>query len=166
MSIDVAAPMRAARLIALAVPVLLLGGAYISQYGFGLYPCEMCWWQRYPHMIAIPFAALAFFWRPAAPLVAVAALAILTSGLIGGFHAGVEYGWWEGVTACTSAVNDSGGDPLAAILAAPVIRCDVAPWDLWGVSLAGWNFLFSTAGALVIFALVARNGKARKQVSR
>ena len=165
MSVAVAAPMRAARLLALAVPILLLAGAYVSQYGFGLYPCEMCWWQRYPHMIAIPFAALAFFWRPAAPLVAVAALAILTSGLIGAFHAGVEYGWWEGLTACTANVLDGGGDPLAAIMKAPVTRCDVAPWEFLGVSLAGWNFLFSTAGALMIFGLVARNGKARKQVS-
>ena len=163
MSVAVAAPLRAARVLALAIPVLLLGGAYVSQYVFGLYPCEMCWWQRYPHMIAIPFAVLAFFWRPAAPLVAVAALAILVSGLIGGFHAGVEYGWWEGVTACTSSAFAEGGDPLAAIMNAPVIRCDVAPWDLWGISLAGWNFLISTIGALMIFGLVARNGKARNR---
>ena len=26
---------------------------------------------------------------------------------------------------------------------APLVRCDVAPWSLWGISLAGWNFLFS-----------------------
>ncbi|SLJ93548.1 disulfide bond formation protein B [Novosphingobium mathurense] len=159
MTVAVAKPLRAARLLALAIPVALLGGAYLSQYGFGLYPCEMCWWQRYPHMIAIPFALLAFFWRPVAPLVAVAALAVLVSGLIGGFHAGVEYGWWTGVTACTASVFDGGGDPLAAIMKAPVIRCDVAPWDLWGISLAGWNFLISTAGALLVFMLVAMNGK-------
>src|SRR3546814_2394794 len=32
----------------------------------------------------------------------LAALAILVSGLIGGFHAGVEYGWWEGITRCAT----------------------------------------------------------------
>ena len=37
---------RTARWIVLIAPALLLGGAYLSQYGFGLYPCEMCWWQR------------------------------------------------------------------------------------------------------------------------
>lgn len=163
MSLPVGAPLRAARVLALAIPVLSLGGAYLSQYGFGLYPCEMCLWQRYPHMIAIPFALLAFFWRPVAPLVAVAALAILVSGLIGGFHAGVEYGWWEGVTACTAGTFTDGADPLAAIMKAPVIRCDVAPWDLFGISLAGWNFLISTIGAVVIFGLIARNGKLRRR---
>jgi len=155
MSVAVAAPLRAARWLALAIPAGLLGGAYISQYVFGLYPCEMCWWQRYPHFAALVLALLAFFWRPVKPLVAVAALALLVSGLIGAFHAGVEYGWWEGITACTATAS-AGSDPLDSIMAAPVIRCDVVQWALFGISLAGWNFLFSTAGALAIFILVAR----------
>jgi disulfide bond formation protein DsbB len=161
MAVAVAAPLRAARLIALGVPVFLLGGALVGQSAFGLAPCEMCWWQRYPHMIAIVLAALAFFWRPVRPLVAVAALGILASGLIGGFHAGVEYGWWQGLTACTASPFAAGGDPLDAIMKAPLIRCDVAPWSLFGISLAGWNFLFSTAGALAVFGLIAGSGKAR-----
>lgn len=161
MAIADAPSVRLARALALAIPVALLGGAYISQYGFGLVPCEMCWWQRYPHMLAIPFAALAFFWRPVRPLVAMAALAILVSGLIGAFHAGVEYGWWQGLTACTASPLAAGGDPLDAIMNAPVIRCDAVQWSLFGISLAGWNFLFSTGGALVILALLAGSGKAK-----
>ncbi|MEE4454272.1 disulfide bond formation protein B [Novosphingobium resinovorum] len=160
MAVSVAAPVRAARWLALGVPVIALGGALVSQYVFGLHPCEMCWWQRYPHAAAIVLAALAFFWRPVRPLVAVAALAILVSGLIGGFHAGVEYGWWEGMTACTASPVAAGGDPLDAIMNAPIIRCDVAPWSLFGISLAGWNFLLSTLGALATFALIARSGNA------
>lgn len=161
MTVSAAASLRAARVIALGVPVVLLGGALVSQYVFGLAPCEMCWWQRYPHMIAIVLGLLAFFWRPVRPLVAVAALAILISGLIGAFHAGVEYGWWQGLTACTASPFAAGGDPLEAIMNAPVIRCDVAPWSLFGISLAGWNFLFSTAGALAVFGLIARGEGAR-----
>lgn len=158
MTVPVAAPVRAARWLALGLPVFLLGGALVSQFAFGLAPCEMCWWQRYPHMVAIALAALAFFWRPVRPLVAVAALAVLASGLIGGFHAGVEYQWWQGLTACTASPFAAGGDALDAIMSAPVIRCDVAPWTLFGISLAGFNFLFSTAGALVVFGLIARSG--------
>jgi len=145
-----------ARLLALAVPALLLGGAYVSQYGFGLYPCEMCWWQRWPHFAALALAVLGFALKPARWPLCLAGLAILASGLIGAFHAGVEYGWWQGLTACTSNPLASGGDPLDAIMNAPIIRCDVAPWSLLGISLAGWNFLFSTGGALAIFAMLAR----------
>lgn len=147
---------RLAQRLALGVPALLLGGAYLSEYGFGLYPCEMCLWQRWPHFAALALALLSTVVEPKRLWVALAALAVLVSGAIGGFHAGVEYGWWEGVTGCAAAVG-GGGDALENILAAPLIRCDVAPWSLLGISLAGWNFLFSTLGALAILALLARD---------
>lgn len=146
------ADLNTARWLALLVPAGLLGGAYIAQYGFGLPPCEMCWWQRYPHFAAVPLAAAAFAMRPAAVWTALAGLAILTSGLIGGFHAGVEYGWWQGVTGCStipSAIDVM--DPRAA----PLIRCDRAPWTLFGISLAGFNFLISSLAGAAIVALAA-----------
>lgn len=148
---------RLARLIALGAPLALLGGAYLSQYGFGLYPCEMCWWQRYPHFAALALAIMATLRPPAQALVWLATLAIAVSGAIGAFHAGVEYGWWEGVTACTIVARPGGGDPLAAILDAPLVRCDQAQWALWGISLAGWNFLFSGAAAAAIVVLLTRD---------
>ncbi len=141
-----------ARWLAVLVPAALLGGAYLSQYGFGLFPCEMCWWQRYPHFAALALGIAAFRLKPPQVWTALAGLAILTSGLIGGFHAGVEYGWWEGITGC--AAPPSGTD-LLDFKAAPLIRCDVAPWTLFGVSLAGFNFLISSVAGAAIVALAA-----------
>lgn len=152
--------LRLARVVALLTPALLLGGAYISQYGFGLYPCQMCWWQRYPHFVALALAVLAFLRPPGRGLVALAGLAIAVSALIGAFHAGVEYNWWEGLTACSTTAGHV-GDPLDAILHAPLVRCDVAPWSLFGISLAGWNFLFSGAAAWAIALLLAGKRIAR-----
>ncbi len=145
--------------LALAAPAALLGGAYIGQYAFHLYPCEMCWWQRYPHFVAIVLAALAFILPPRRMLVTLAAAAILVSGLLGAYHAGVEWHWWEGLTTCSTTAA-AGGNPLDAIMNAPIIRCDQAQWRLLGISLAGWNFLISTGAALTIFALLRRNAKA------
>lgn len=155
-----------ARVLALLIPVALLGGAYASQYIGGLHPCEMCWWQRYPHMVAIPLALLAFLTKGTARLsaafVTLAAIAIGISGGIGLFHAGVEYGWWEGVTACsTTPTGGSTADILNQIMAAPITRCDVAPWTLFGISLAGYNGLLSVGGALAILGLLARKGRNR-----
>lgn len=138
---------------ALLLPAALLAGAYGSQYIGGLFPCEMCWWQRYPHFAAVGIALAAFFvgnrgYRSA--LVALAAFAIATSGAIAGYHAGVEYGWWEGLTKCTSSVTGTGDELLKSIMNAPLIRCDVAPWTLFGISLAGYNFLLSVGGAVAI----------------
>ncbi|GAB5348764.1 disulfide bond formation protein B [Alteriqipengyuania sp. 357] len=152
---------RTARWIVLLAPAFLLGGAYIGQYVFGLYPCEMCWWQRYPHFIALALAMLAFVAPPKRLWVALAALAIVASGLIGGFHAGVEYGWWQGVTGCAKiASSHEGGSALDAILATPLIRCDQAPWSLLGVSLAGYNFLISAGAGLAALVLLATRRKA------
>ncbi|WP_375427342.1 disulfide bond formation protein B [uncultured Sphingomonas sp.] len=157
-------------MLALLIPAALLTGAWGSQLVGGLYPCEMCHWQRWPHYAAIVAAALAFAvaGRTRYVLVAVAAGLIATSGAIGLFHAGVEYGWWRGITSCTStvAIGGIGGgasadDRLAAILNAPLVRCDRAPWTLVGVSLAGFNALFSLGGALTIWLLMSGRKIAR-----
>ena len=47
----------------LGASILILGTAYVFQYGFGYQPCELCYFQRYPYMIAIPVAAIAFLTR-------------------------------------------------------------------------------------------------------
>lgn len=158
------APSYAALRLSIAIPSALVGGALISQYVFGLYPCEMCMWQRWPHYGAIflGVAATALHPRPLSKyLVLAAALAILTSGLIGGFHAGVEYGWWEGITSCASNIA-AGDDLLGSIMNAPLVRCDVAPWSLLGISLAGYNFLLSVGGAMIILGLLAVGRKDAK----
>jgi len=154
------ADLSRARLVAILLPVALLGGALVSQYVGGLYPCEMCMWQRYAHLGAI-FAALgAIVLRGtqgmSATFTMLAALVLLTSGLIGGFHAGVEYGWWEGFTTCSTSARPAGQSMLDAIMAAPLVRCDVSPWDLFGISLAGFNALFSIAGALAVFLFIRK----------
>ncbi len=136
---------KLAQQLALALPALLLGGAYVSQYGFGLFPCEMCWWQRWPHIAAIALAFASTLVPPKRMWIALAAGGLLTSGLIGAFHAGVEYGWWQGITGCTST----------DFMSFDVIRCDVAPWTLFGISLAGFNALFSIGGAVAIWTLLA-----------
>jgi len=96
-------PAAAARLIALLLPLALLGGALGSQYLGGLHPCEMCYWQRWPHAAAIVLAALAFTTPAEAPrsraLTLIAALAIAVSGAIGVYHAGVEAKIFQGFTA-------------------------------------------------------------------
>lgn len=139
-----------ARLLALLIPLALLGGALFSQYVGGLYPCEMCYWQRWPHAAAI-LLALGAFLSPgrARPLVLLAALAVAVSGAIGVFHAGVEMGWWEGITQCTA----TGATSLQDILNVPLVRCDQVQWSFLGISMAAWNAIISLAGAGAIVAL-------------
>jgi disulfide bond formation protein DsbB len=155
----------AARLIALLLPAALLAGAFGSQYLGGLYPCEMCWWQRYAHMAALVPAALAFT-APAGSarsrtLTLLAAIAIAVSGAIAVYHAGVELKIFEGFTTCTSTAHSgSTADVLRQITGAPLIRCDQVQWSFLGFSLAGWNAIISLGGAALIL-LFSLKGEAR-----
>ena len=145
-----------ARLAALLLPAALIAGALGSQYVGGLFPCEMCHWQRWPHYAAIALALIAFIApEPIARIaVALAIAAILASGAIGVFHAGVEYRWWEGITRCSAPpMGGSSADLLARIMATPMIQCDVPQWTLFGISLAGFNAIVSILGGLAIIAL-------------
>jgi disulfide bond formation protein DsbB len=151
-----ASRLRQARLLALILPAGLLGGALLSQYVGGLYPCEMCYWQRWPHGAAILLALGALFSPIGAPrtrpLVLLAALAIAVSGAIGLFHAGVELDWWEGITTCTA----TGAATLEDILNVPLVRCDQVQWSFLGISMAGWNAIVSLGGAALIAPLATR----------
>ena len=49
---------------------------------------------------------------------------------------------------------------LARIMAAPIIRCDVAQWTLGGISLAGFNAIFSIGAALAVWMLMAKGRRA------
>ncbi|MBX3560398.1 MAG: disulfide bond formation protein B [Sphingomonas sp.] len=155
-----------ARLIAFAVPAGLLAGAYGFQHIGGLPPCEMCYWQRWAHMAALGFAAAAFTGGRlpdrGRSFVWLAALAILASGGIGAYHAGVEAGIFTGLTQCTSTLG--GGSPedlLKQIMSAPLIRCDQVPWSLFGISMAGWNAILSILGALTVLWLSLKRNPVR-----
>ena len=155
----------AARLIALLLPSALLLGALGSQYLGGLHPCEMCYWQRWPHGAAIVLAGLAFT-APAPSqrsrmLTLLVAVAIAVSGAIGVYHAGVELGIFEGITTCTAmATGGSTEDLLRQITHAPIIRCDQIQFSFLGLSMAGWNALLSLGGAAVILWLLAKARRA------
>ncbi|WP_426265692.1 disulfide bond formation protein B [Sphingomonas sp. LHG3443-2] len=145
--------LRLAQWLALAIPGALLLGALGSQHLGGLNPCEMCFWQRWPHLVAVVLAGLSLaLSRAARPLTLLAALAIAASGALGLFHAGVEQGWWEGLTTCSTVATGATPDELLkSIMATPLIRCDQIQWTFLGLSLAAWNAVISllTAGAIL-----------------
>lgn len=148
------APARSGLLIAL-LSAATLGMAFIAQYGFGLAPCQLCLWQRWPYAAAVVFglAALALpRMRPA--LLALATLSIMVGGGIGVFHVGVEEKWWQGLTSCGGGPTPNSIDALRAqLLTAPVARCDEVSFRFLGLSMAGWNVLWSAC--LVIFGALA-----------
>lgn len=137
-------------LIAAIGSAALLIGAFFFQFVLDMPPCKLCIWQRYPHVTAVLIGAIIFL-RPNAILAVLGALSTLITGSIGVYHVGVEQKWWQGPTSCTGGDFStlSTEDLVEQLLATPVVRCDEIPWELLGISMAGWNAIIS----LGLFAL-------------
>lgn len=149
-------------LIAAGGSAALLLGALAFQYIGGMAPCPLCIWQRWPHLAAVAIGAVALM-LPGRVLPLVGAAAALATAGIGGFHLGVEQGWWEGLAACTAGSIaglsvDALLDPTVQV-AAPV-RCDEVPWSLAGLSMAGWNMVLSAGLAGLWLIAAARPARA------
>ena len=153
-----------ARQIALllgAVSLCLILGALGFEYIGGYPPCEMCMWQRYPHYAAI-VAGLgggllltmgALPQNFAKPLATVTLLLIAVTGLIGVYHAGVEWHFWAGPSACTGSAFQLSG---RLDLNAHVVSCDHAAWRLFGISMAGYNAVISLGAAAIAAVALAK----------
>lgn len=160
------AGVRAAQgLLVPGLVVLLSAGMLLAALGFqylgGLAPCPLCHLQRYPYIatLALGLLALVARGRLRAGLVLLAAVGFGVTAAIGGYHAGVEYGWWAGPDTCTGTVGldaTSIEDLRAALESAPVVRCDEVPWSLAGLSMAGYNALIAGAATVVFLAAGAR----------
>ncbi len=147
--------MRMAVLLAAGGSAALLLGALAFQHLGGLAPCKLCLWQRWPHGAAILIGLLVLL----APLAGLAlrlalgagALAALTTAAIGGYHTGVERGWWEGPTTCSSGSTSglSTDQLMDQIMSAPLVRCDEVAWEMLGLSMASWNMLASALLAVL-----------------
>jgi disulfide bond formation protein DsbB len=148
-----------------SVSLMLILGALGFQYLAGIPPCEMCHWQRWPHIAAAVvglggglfvqsgLVGSAF----ARPLAWMVVLLIAVAGALGVYHAGVEWHWWLGPQECTGSAFHFHGGKLD--LNAPVVQCDIAAWRLFGLSLAGYNALISVTVAAIGAVSLVRAGK-------
>jgi len=152
----------------LMASAIVLGAALLSQYWGGLAPCELCLLQRWPWEAAIALALVALIAgsRAALPWVALLLAIVFALGAAAAFyHVGVEQHWFAGPSACTA----SGGgamtleDMKRQILGTAPVLCDRVQWSLFGVSMAGWNFLVSLGMAVVCAAVFVRT---RRPVSQ
>ena len=153
-------PALAAALAITAIAAATLVGAWFFQLVLDIRPCPLCLEQRYAYYLAVPLGALVAWaaarHAPRAVVIAglaILALAALGNAWLGGYHAGVEWGFWQGPTECSGPVLDLGraGSLFDNLDKVKVIRCDEVQWRFLGLSLAGYNVLIS----LLMAALAA-----------
>lgn len=157
---------------ALATASAALAAAWVIQW-IGYEPCVLCLRQRIPYYLGIPLLALAAGFetfggrkleRAAGWLVVAALACFAVSVLLGGNHAGVEQGWWDGPSTCvTRSFDTTSLDAFAAQLGATkMVSCNTPSFTLLGVSLAWWNIAVSaTVSALLAYRILARGGRGR-----
>lgn len=139
--------------------VVPLALALIGQYGFGLFPCEMCLYQRVPYAVVVALMIVACFWPRHRLLMVLAIIAWLVGAGLAAYHVGIEQGWWESATGCTSNMQAGASldDLRAAIMNSPIVSCADVRATLLGVSMAGWNVLTSV-GLAALGAIWLRKG--------
>lgn len=146
-------------LVIAALAALPLAAALIAQYVFGLAPCPLCVWQRWPYLAALVLgaAAWALGWR-SGWLAAGAALFFAASAGVGVFHAGVEEGLWQGLETCTGAGTPGDIDALRSqVLGTQPARCDQVPFAFLGLSIAGWNVVYGGLAAMLALTFAVRS---------
>lgn len=148
------------RLIPLAILAASLGAlgfAYTAEIGFGLEPCPLCLYQRVPFAAAGILALLAL----AGPLserlktgvVCLCGLIFLIGSGIALYHVGVERHWWASAVCSAGAGNElTMADLQKALQAGEPKACDIVDWKLFGISIAGYNVVYSLALAAACFA--------------
>jgi len=146
-------------------------GAWGSQIFGGLVPCELCLEQRLAYYWGLPVLALVLIlWNRLPRQVLIAGLLIAAAifawgTYMGTYHAGVEMKLWPGPTACTGTGVDISFGDLNNINATRVVPCDAIQFQLFGITLAGYNALISAAIVLALLVSAAI-GRGRNASSR
>lgn len=154
----------------LLLSLLTLAAVFALQYGAGIAPCSLCLYQRWPYYAALLLGAAALLAVRLDAVLPWARIAMALTGvgfLLGAglavYHLGIEQHWWSGPGTCTGAAAGLGAASIAelraALEAAPVVRCDVVAWSLFGISLTGYNILGSLALAGLSFTAAAAAGE-------
>ncbi|MCL4766762.1 MAG: disulfide bond formation protein B [Hyphomicrobiaceae bacterium] len=145
---------------ALAAAAAIILAALAFEHIGGYRPCPLCLQQRYAYYAGIPllFGALVLVSmgrrKIAAAIFALVAAAFLANAGLGVYHAGVEWKLWAGPQTCQLALEPlptGQGGLLKQLETVRVIRCDEAPWQLLGLSFAGWNAVLSLLLSLGAF---------------
>lgn len=137
-----------------------LGMALVSQYVFGLDPCILCIYQRWPYGIIIALGIVGFITafkckKGTAIIMGLIGLTFLANSIIAFYHTGVEQHWWKSfLEGC--AVPNLGSNPddiIAIIEASEAARCDEIPWadPILNLSMANYNVIFCLGLGLIAF---------------
>ncbi len=155
-------------LFAALASIAALAIAHAFEHFGGLRPCALCLRQREVFWVALGIAILGVGlmrkrpdWPIGRGITALLGLTFLTGAIVAGYHAGVEWHFWPGPSTCSgggSGLEGLDAADLGAILgtATKAPACDQIPWSFAGLSMAGWNVLYSLTLTIASFVSLGR----------
>jgi disulfide bond formation protein DsbB len=154
----------------LLTSLIALVTAYISEYAFGLLPCHLCSYERIPYFIGAIIAIFYLLSKKAEKFsLTLLVLTFLGSIILSFYHVGVEFGWFYLPEACNLQPMNSIEDMQRLIQSMPV-RCDRPAIIILGITMAGWNLIWSLFIFFVIITLIIsgakKNAKTKKTTRR
>ena len=122
---------------------LMLISAFYLEYFHGALPCDLCITQRWFHGAIITYSLIIILMINKITisnklLLFGGGLLWLSSSVAGLYHYGIEMSFWTGPDGCSSNIDFS-KDTLTYLLEKSPIKCDEIMFEIFGLSLAGWN---------------------------
>lgn len=138
----------------------MLAFAFYAEHVENYLPCPLCLRQREVYFAVIAVAATGYLLMRIRPtrrfadgLALMIGLIFLTGAVVATYHAGAEFGWWQGPSGCSG--GGSGLDVVIDIDSPEgVVSCVDPLWHFLGFSMAAWNAVISVGLALASFAAV------------
>ena len=133
--------------ISFVISFLMLMSAVYLEYFHGAMPCDLCIMQRWFHgsIIAYNLIIILILNKTSISvklLLLGGSILWISSSVAGLYHFGIEMSFWMGPDGCSSNINFS-KDTLTNLLKKSPIKCDEVIFEIFGLSLAGWNALIS-----------------------
>jgi disulfide bond formation protein DsbB len=126
--------------------------ALYVEHVLGYKPCKLCLYQRIPYIVSIFISFVGYNYFKNDKILILIVVIFLISVFISGYHYGIENNIFEEFSGCTaSTLEIIDKSELLKSLNDNVSSCKDVNFKLFGISLAGINFLLSLL--IVIYSL-------------
>lgn len=144
-------PLELATIFILVFSSIVILMALAFQHIGGHIPCTLCYYERYAYYFAISATVVILMLGQSGQislariLLLIVMLAFLANTVLGIYHAGAEWKFWDGPTFCgnTSSIANNADSLLDSLGKMKIVKCDEASGRFMGLSFAGYNVLAS-----------------------
>ena len=146
--------------IIIIVSLIVLISVHIIEI-IGFPACDLCLKQRWAWYLALIIASIPLIVTINFNkiLLSVISIVLFCNAIFAGWHAGIEWDLWSGLTTCNSNAIFDSNNLLETLKESSVPVCDDASIRIFGISLAGYNFIVSLLTSIfVLITLRKENG--------